>query len=148
MTARTPSEEQAASLIPPMSDAEYEALAAFRYSLRQFLRFSEEAARRAGVTPQQYLALIAVRGYPGRERVTISELAERLQVRHHSVVGLLDRMVSQGLMIRQHSDDDRRQVFVSLTPRGEALLEPLAAAHRDQLQRLRTDLRDTLERLR
>jgi DNA-binding MarR family transcriptional regulator len=130
-----------------MSEAEYGALAAFRYSLRQFLRFSEEAARRAGITPQQYLALIAVRGFPGRDRVTVSELAERLQIRHHSAVGLIDRMVSQGLMVRQPDDDDRRQVFVSLTPRGAELLEPLAAAHRDQLQRLSADMRTILEHL-
>jgi len=132
---------------PLMSGEEYQALAAFRYALRQFLHFSEEAARRAGVTPQQYLAMIAVRGFPGRERATVSELAERLQIRHHSAVGLIDRMVSQGLMVRQPGDGDRRQVFVTLTPRGAELLEPLAAAHRDQLQRIGADLRQILERL-
>lgn len=130
-----------------MSEADYEVLAAFRYSLRQFLRFSEEAARRVGITPQQYLALIAVRGFPGKERITVSELAERLQIRHHSAVGLIDRMVTQGLMVRQPGDDDRRQVFVSLTPYGTELLEPLAGAHRDQLQRLSADMRDILARL-
>jgi DNA-binding MarR family transcriptional regulator len=132
----------------PMSDADYQALAAFRYALRQFLRFSEEAARRAGVTPQQYLAMIAVRGFPGRDRLTVSELAERLQIRHHSAVGLIDRMVTQGLMVRQPGGADRRQVFVSLTQRGAELLEPLAAAHRDQLQRIGGDLRQILDRLR
>jgi DNA-binding MarR family transcriptional regulator len=133
---------------PPMSDADYQALAAFRYALRQFLQFSEEAARRAGVTPQQYLAMIAVRGFPGRDRVSVSELAERLRIRHHSAVGLIDRMVTQGLMVRQPGGDDRRQVFVTLTERGAELLEPLAAAHRDQLQRIGGDLRQILERLR
>jgi DNA-binding MarR family transcriptional regulator len=133
---------------PAMSDEDYQALAAFRYALRQFLQFSEEAARRAGVTPQQYLAMIAVRGFPGRDRVTVSELAERLQVRHHSAVGLIDRMAAQGLMVRQPGGDDRRQVFVTLTERGAELLEPLAAAHRDQLQRIGGDLRQILERLR
>jgi DNA-binding MarR family transcriptional regulator len=132
----------------PMSDEDYQALAAFRYALRQFLQFSEEAARRAGVTPQQYLAMIAVRGFPGRDRVSVSELAERLQVRHHSAVGLIDRMEAQGLMVRQPGGDDRRQVFVTLTARGAELLEPLAAAHRDQLQRIGGDLRQILERLR
>jgi len=131
-----------------MSADDYQALAAFRYALRQFLRFSEEAARKAGVTPQQYLAMIAVRGFPGRDRLTVSELAERLQIRHHSAVGLIDRMVAQGLMVRQPGGADRRQVFVSLTQRGEELLEPLAAAHRDQLQRIGGDLRQILERLR
>jgi DNA-binding MarR family transcriptional regulator len=133
---------------PLMTDADYQALAAFRFALRQFLRFSEEAARRAGVTPQQYLAMIAVRGFPGRDRLTVSELAERLQIRHHSAVGLIDRMVSQGLMVRQSGGADRRQVFVSLTPRGAELLAPLAAAHRDQLQRIGGDLRQILDRLR
>ena len=147
MTTSRKSADPAAARPAPMSEAEYEALAAFRYSLRQFLRFSEEAARLAGITPQQYLALIAVRGFPGRGRVTVSELAERLQVRHHSAVGLIDRMVSQGLMVRQPDEDDRRQVFVTLTPRGAELLEPLAAAHRDQLQRLSADMRGILERL-
>jgi DNA-binding MarR family transcriptional regulator len=132
----------------PVSDEEYQALAAFRHALRQFLHFSEEAARRAGMTPQQYLTLLAVRGYPGGGRVTVSELAERLKIRHHSAVGLIDRMVAQGLMIREPSDDDRRQVFVALTERGAALLQPLAALHRDQLQRLSGDMREVLERLR
>jgi DNA-binding MarR family transcriptional regulator len=131
----------------PMSSEDYQALAAFRYALRKFLRFSEEAARRAGITPQQYVAMILVRGFPERDRLTISELAERLQVRHHSAVGLIDRMVAQGLMVRQPGGDDRRQVFVTLTPRGAELLEPLAAAHRDQLQRIGRDLRQVLERL-
>jgi DNA-binding MarR family transcriptional regulator len=147
MSSKRQSKDPAVPPPAPMSEAEYGALAAFRYSLRQFLRFSEEAARRAGVTPQQYLALIAVRGFPGRDRVTVSELAERLQIRHHSAVGLIDRMVSQGLMVRQPDDGDRRQVFVSLTQRGADLLEPLAAAHRDQLQRIGADLRVILERL-
>lgn len=133
---------------PRMNDEDYQTLGAFRYALRQFLRFSEEAARHSGVTPQQYLAMLAVRGFPGRDRITVSEFAERLQIRHHSAVGLIDRMVSQGLMVRQPGGDDRRQVFVALTPRGAELLEPLAAAHRDQLQRIGGDLRQVLERLR
>jgi DNA-binding MarR family transcriptional regulator len=132
----------------PVSDEEYQALAAFRYALRQLLHFSEEAARQAGITPQQYLALLAVRGFPGRDRATVTELAERLKIRHHSAVGLIDRMESQGLMVRHAGGADRRQVFVSLTPRGAQLLAPLAAAHRDQLQRIRSDLRGILERLR
>jgi DNA-binding MarR family transcriptional regulator len=133
---------------PRVSGEEYQALADFRYALRQFLHFSEEAARRGGVTPQQYLALLAVRGFPGRERATVSELAERLKIRHHSAVGLIDRMVSQGLIVRETGGTDRRHVFVSLTPRGAELLEPLVAAHRDQLRRMGGDLRQLLDRLR
>ena len=131
-----------------MSGEEYQALAEFRYALRRFLHFSEEAARRAGITPQQYLALLAVRGFPGRERATVSELAERLKIRHHSAVGLIDRMVSQGLMVRETGSSDRRHVFVSLTAHGAELLEPLVAAHRDQLQRMGGALRQLLDRLR
>jgi DNA-binding MarR family transcriptional regulator len=133
---------------PLMSDEDYQTLAAFRYALRQFLRFSEEVARRSGVTPQQYLAMIAVRGFPGRDRITIGEFAERLQIRHHSAVGLIDRMVAQGLMVRQPGGADRRQVFVTLTPRGVEVLDPLAALHRDQLQRIGSDLKQILDRLR
>jgi len=133
---------------PPMSTEDYQALAAFRYALRQFLQFSEEQARRGGVSPQQYLAMIAVRGHPGGDRVTVSDLAERLRIRHHSAVGLIDRMVAQGLMVRQPGQGDRRQVFVTLTDRGAELLEPLAAAHRDQLQRIGGDLRQILDRWR
>lgn len=133
---------------PRVSGEEYQALAEFRYALRRFLHFSEEAARRAGITPQQYLALLAVRGFPGRERATVSELAERLKIRHHSAVGLIDRMVSQGLMVRETGGADRRHVFVRLTPRGAELLEPLVAAHRDQLQRMGGDLRQIIDRLR
>jgi DNA-binding MarR family transcriptional regulator len=132
----------------PVSNEEYRTLAAFRYALRQFLHFSEEAARRAGVTPQKYLALLAVRGFGGAGRPTVSELAECLQIRHHSAVGLIDRLVSQGLLVRQPGADDRRQVFISLTPRGAELLEPLAATHRDQLQRIGSDLGEILARLR
>ena len=76
----------------PIVKADYEALAAFRHALREFLDFSQEAARRAGLTPQQHQALLAIKGYPGREVVTVSELAERLLLRHHSAVGLLDRL--------------------------------------------------------
>jgi DNA-binding MarR family transcriptional regulator len=133
--------------LPPVRDEEYEQLAAFRYALRRFLSFSEQAARQAGVTPQQYLALLAVRGFPGRRQVTISELAERLKIRHHSAVGLVNRLVSQGLMVRTPNTDDRRQVFAALTPRGAELLDRLAAAHRDQLRRIEPELTAALERL-
>jgi DNA-binding MarR family transcriptional regulator len=134
---------------PPsrVSDEEYQVLASFRYALRRFLSFSEEAARAAGVTPQQYQALLAIRGYPGRDRATISELAERLKLRHHSAVGLVDRLVSQGLMVRLPGVSDRRHVYVALTTAGADLLDRLAAVHRDQLRRLSTEMRAQLARL-
>lgn len=121
---------------PKLSKAEYEHLARFRYGLRQFLRFSEEAAKRAGVTPQQHQALLAIKGFPGRDTVTVGELAERLQLRHHSTVELLDRLVALKLAARQPSADDRRRVLIRLTARGEQVLDKLSSAHHEQLRRL------------
>lgn len=131
----------------PVSDAEYETLAAFRYALRRFLRFSEEAAQEAGLTPQQHQALLAIKGFPGRDRVTISELAERLQIRHHSAVGLVSRLVAQGLVTREQDSADRRQVYVALTESGTEMLERLTAAHREELRRIKPELSLLLERL-
>lgn len=127
-----------------LSKREYETLAAFRFSLRQFLRFSEEAAKSEGTSPQQYLALLAIKGYPSREQVKIGELAERLQVQHHSAVGLVDRLVAEGMVSREPSEEDRRQVFIRLTERGEELLEKLASVHREQLRRIGPELRRIL----
>ncbi|MCZ7569563.1 MAG: MarR family transcriptional regulator [Ardenticatenaceae bacterium] len=130
-----------------MSNAEYEALAAFRYALRQFLRFSEEAAQAVGVTPQQHQALLAIKGFPGRDRVRIGELAERLQIQHHSAVGLVNRLETQDLVIREPDSTDRRQVYVTLTPRGAEMLERLSAAHKEELRRVGPQLHLLLERL-
>jgi DNA-binding MarR family transcriptional regulator len=122
------------------SKAQYEMLAAFRYALRQFLHFSEEAAQCAGITPQQHQALLAIKGFPGRDSVTIGELAERLQLRHHSTVGLIDRLAAEKLVARVHSAQDRRRVFVQLSRRGENTLERLSTAHRDQLRKMGPEL--------
>jgi DNA-binding MarR family transcriptional regulator len=119
-----------------VTQKEYEALAALRYALRQFLRFSEEAAVAAGLTPQQHQALLAMKGFPGRERITIGELAERLQLRHHSAVGLANRLVAHRLAARERDERDRRQVHLVLTARGEEILERLSAAHKEQLRRV------------
>ena len=120
----------------PVSKAEYETLAAIRYALRQFVRFSEEAAQAVGLAPQQYQALLAIKGFPGRERILIGELAERLQIRHHSAVGLVDRLVAQGLVRREQALTDRRQVYVVVTEHGADLLSRLAAVHRDELRHI------------
>jgi DNA-binding MarR family transcriptional regulator len=119
-----------------VTKAEYEALAAFRYSLRQFLHFSEEAAASAGLTPRQYQALLAIKGFPGRESATIGELAEQLQIAHHSAVGLVDRLGFHKLVVREPSPHDRRQVYVSLTAHGVEVLEKLVSAHKEELRRL------------
>src|SRR4051812_47540729 len=130
-----------------VTKTEYEALAAFRYALRQFLRFSEQAAHEGGVTPPQHQVLLAIKGFPARERITIGELAERLQIRHHSVVGLVDRLVAQGLVLREPAINDRRQVYVMLSGRGAAMLDRLTAAHREELRRIEPALRRLLEHI-
>jgi len=130
-----------------LSKAEYQLLAAFRYALRRFLHFSEESARAVGIEPQQHQALLAIKGFPERDRVTIGELAERLQVKHHSAVELAGRLVANGLAAREVASADRRQVYLTLTPHGEAVLEQLAAAHREELRRLGPELRALLGRL-
>ncbi len=119
-----------------ITQAELEALSTFRYALRQFLRFSDEAARGVGLTPQQHQALLSIQGFPGRDRVTMGELAERLQIRHHSAVGLANRLVALKLVQREAGQEDRRQVYVRLTAKGAALLEKLSQAHREELRRL------------
>jgi DNA-binding MarR family transcriptional regulator len=120
----------------PLADADYERLAEFRYLLRRFMIFSEDAADQAGLTAQQHQALLAIKGF-GRDRpLTTGELAERLGVRHHSAVGLVDRLLSKALVKRQSGAEDRRQVLLTLTPKAESLLAKLSAAHRDELKRL------------
>ncbi|MGE3539267.1 MAG: MarR family winged helix-turn-helix transcriptional regulator [Candidatus Tectimicrobiota bacterium] len=130
-----------------VSKGEYELLAAFRYALRQFLHFSEAAAGAAGLTPQQHQALLAIMGFPGRAQVTIGELADRLYIRHHSAVGLVNRLTTLGLVQRELGPSDRRQVYVRLTPHGMAILEQLSTVHREEISRIGPHLRTLLERL-
>jgi DNA-binding MarR family transcriptional regulator len=126
---------------------DYETLASFRYHLRQFLRFSDQAATSVGLTPQQHQALLAVIGYPGREQITIGELAERLQIKHHSAVGLVDRLESQKLIIRIGDEENHRQVFVRLTGDGFEMIHLLSRAHRKELSRISLELRNLLAQL-
>ncbi len=127
--------------------SQYETLAAFRYALRRFLRFSEGAAEAAGITAQQHQALLAIKGFPARDKITVGELAERLQLRHHSAVGLIDRLVAEKLVAREPSVEDRRQVLIQLTRRGEEVLEKLASVHREQLKRIGPEISQLLGRL-
>lgn len=129
-----------------MEEIDYTALADWRYLLRQFMRFSEEAAHEAGLTPQQHQVMLAIKGSPDGA-MSLAALAERLQVRHHSAVGLIDRLETHGLVSRASGNGDRRRVFVRLTPAGEDRLRVLSAAHRDELQRLAPVLRAALDRL-
>jgi DNA-binding MarR family transcriptional regulator len=119
-----------------LTPADYERLAEFRHLLRRFLMFSEDAAEGAGLTAQQHQALLAIKGFGRGEPLTTGALAERLGIRHHSAVGLIDRLASKRLIARQVGPDDRRQVLIGLTAKAEALLADLSAAHRNELERL------------
>jgi len=119
-----------------LTATDYQRLAEFRYLLRRFLVFSEQAAQHAGLTAQQHQGLLAIKGSHHPSGIAIGELAERLAIRHHSAVGLIDRLVANGLVHRRGSADDRRQVFVSLTAKAEGVLAKLSLAHRDELERL------------
>ena len=105
---------------------EYRALAELRYRIRHFLREGDAVAQAAGLEPQQYLLLLAIRGLPPGEEATIRTLAERLVLKHHSTVELIDRLETHGYVRRSRGRDDRRRVMVSLLPRGERLLEQVA----------------------
>jgi DNA-binding MarR family transcriptional regulator len=115
------------------SKNEFETLSDFRYQLRCFIRFSENLTRKLGVTNLQYLLLLHVKGYKGREWATIGELAERLQTHHHGVVSLATRCEKLGLIYRRHGSVDKRQVEIHLTPEGDRLVKKIASLHRNQL---------------
>ena len=117
-----------------ISSSDYRALAAFRHEIRKFLAFSEQAAREAGIEPQQHQLLLAVRGLPEGSRPTIGAIAARLCVKHHTVVALVDKLEAGGLIERDRSTEDRREVLLRVTRDGEALLRGLSSLHRDQLQ--------------
>ncbi|HEX2880342.1 MAG TPA: MarR family transcriptional regulator [Polyangiaceae bacterium] len=113
---------------------DYRSLAAFRYEIRKFLAFSERAARAAGIEPKQHQLLLSVRGLPKNARPTIGTIAERLCVQHHTAVALVDKLEARGLLIRERSSKDRREVLLSLTPEADALLRGLSTQHRQQLR--------------
>ena len=119
--------------MPTVSLADYQALAQFRYEIRKFLAFSEDAARAAGIEPQQHQALLAVKGLPQGSEPTIGALAERLCVQHHTAVAVVDQLERHGWILRQRGTRDRRQVLLSITAEGSALLAELSEMHREQL---------------
>jgi DNA-binding MarR family transcriptional regulator len=135
---------QAADQTVTVSPADYEVLSEFRYLIRRFLEFSEDAAQAAGLTPRQHQALLAIRGFPDGQGVTIGRLAERLRIRHHSAVELVDRLVAAGLVLRAHDAGDHRRVLLSLTRRADDCLAGLSAAHLDELARLEPSLKKIL----
>ena len=127
-----------------LTQADYRRLAEFRYHLRRFLAFSEQAAGEAGLAPQQHQALLAIKGF-AEPAMTAGALAERLGIKHHSAVGLIDRLVAIGLAVRRPSAHDKRQVLIKLTPKAETVLAKLSLAHRDELERLAPLLKGLLE---
>ncbi len=122
--------------MPRLTKQHLEMLAQVRYALRRFLRFGEDAARKVGLTPQQHQLLLAVKGFPGRDWATVGEVAERLQLRHHSAVGLVDRAEQLSLIHRKTDPDDRRVVRISLTAAGERALARLTGLHVVELKAL------------
>jgi DNA-binding MarR family transcriptional regulator len=119
---------------PRVTLSDYRALAAFRYELRRFLAFSEQAARAADIEPQQHQLLLAIGGLPAGARPNIRTLAERLCVQHHTAVALVDKLQKRQLVRRERSTEDRREVLVRLTSDGARLLRELSRLHRQRLQ--------------
>ena len=119
---------------PRVTVTDLRALAAFRYELRGFVAFSEQAAREAGIEPQQHQLLLAVGGLPAKQRPNIRTLAERLCVQHHTAVALVNKLCERGLVRRERSVEDKRQVLVRLTDAGADLLQELSRKHRQHLQ--------------
>lgn len=133
--------------MPRSTRPDYETLAEFRYHIRRFLRFSEEAARAHGLNSQQHQLLLALKGLPAGTRPTVGTIAERLQLRHHSTVELVDRLADRGLIVRVPDPADRRAVLVRITRRGDAVLRRLTRIHRQELDTAGPLLLATLRRL-
>jgi DNA-binding MarR family transcriptional regulator len=129
------------------SEVDYHALAELRYRIRVFVSFSERAAREHGIEPKQHQVLLAIKGMPRELQPTVRVLAERLQLRHHSVVELLDRLEAAGLATRTHNPEDRREVLVRLSARGEQRLRALSVVHQAELQAVGPDLVRALQAL-
>lgn len=119
-----------------LTKAQFEALSEFRYQLKRFLHFSETAAKELGLTPLQYLSLLHIQGYPGRNWASVGELAERLQMSHHATVALLTRCEELDLVERRKNENDKRKVDVHLTDKGREYLQQLAQQHKTELQSL------------
>ena len=134
---------------PHLLPDDYEALANFRYAMRKFLSFSKRAlAAEARMTPEQYEALLALKAFAGSTGLTITELSERLQVKHHTAVSLVDRLETLRLVRRTPGKADRRQVFVQLTPTGSRVLTKVATIHREELRHRSEEMIRALTRLK
>ena len=126
---------------------DYQSLAEFRYQIRRFLHFSEHAARKSGLEPRQHQLLLAVKGLPADVRPRIAEIADRLQIQHHSAVELVNRLEAGGLVRRERGKEDRREVLLQLTPRGDRILRDLSLHHRAELRSQGPALLDALQKV-
>ena len=132
---------------PDLDRTDYRALARFRFLIRHFLQFSEAAARKEGLEPQQHQMMLVIRAWEGSDGPTIGQVAEQLLIRHHSAVGLVDRLEERGLVERSRQAEDRRQVRLRLTARGQSVLRHLSQAHHAELGDLGPQLVDALSEL-
>jgi DNA-binding MarR family transcriptional regulator len=127
--------------------SDYQALAEFRYQIRRFLHFSEQVVKKAGLERGQYQLMLAIKGMPAGVRPRIRELANRMQIRHHSAVELVNRLEAGGFVHRTRAREDRREVLLALTPRGEKVLTELALHHREELRGAGPELVKALRRI-
>jgi DNA-binding MarR family transcriptional regulator len=127
--------------------SDYQALAEFRYQIRRFLHFSEQAGKQAGLERGQYQLMLAIKGMPAGVRPRIRELASRMEIRHHSAVELVNRLEAGGFVHRTRAQDDRREVLLALTPKGEKVLAELALHHHDELRSAGPELVAALRRI-
>ena len=122
-------------------------MAEFRYQIRRFLRFSEDTARSGGLEPQQYQLMLALKGLTADVRPRVGEIAERLQIQHHSTVELVDRLARRGLIKRRRSESDRREVLLELTPRGDKVIQEMALRHWAEYREMAPDLVVSLKKV-
>lgn len=148
MAKRKSKKSTAAARRPDLSRADYETLSEFRYQIRCFLEFSQNAARATGLTPRQHQALLTLKGFPANRLITIGDLAERLRIRHHSAAELVDRLSEARLVTRGQDPDDQRRVILRLTARAEEYLAGLSAVHLEELKKIRPVLEKILSRLK
>jgi DNA-binding MarR family transcriptional regulator len=127
--------------------SDYQALAEFRYQIRRFLHFSEQAVKKAGIERGQYQLMLAIKGIPAGVRPRIRDLADRMEIRHHSAVELVNRLEAGGFVHRARAQEDRREVLLALTPKGEKVLAELALHHHEELRSAGPELVAALRRI-
>ncbi|MGE0405906.1 MAG: MarR family transcriptional regulator [Candidatus Korobacteraceae bacterium] len=126
---------------------DYQVMSELRYQIRRFLRFSEITAREVGLEPQQYQLMLVLKGPPEGFRGRVGEVAERLQIQHHSTVELVDRLARRGMVRRRRGSDDRREVLLELTPKGDKMLRELALRHREELRSVGPEMVEALKKV-